>query len=244
MSEKIIIGICDNEQIWIESTKEYCEKVKEQLGEEYIYQTFMSGEEVLEYEGMIDILFLDIEMNGMNGIEIMKQIEDKDNIKHILFVSGYSQYVYDSFGAKTKGFICKPIEYSRFERELGKVTALLRKENERVFIEVTANDKKLSLDVQSIIYVQGEGRYARIITDEEAYLVSENLKIWEEKLKAYNIKRVHKSYLVNYKNIADLKSGEIILKNNEKVPVGRKYYETVKNEYREHLFERMRLNGR
>lgn len=244
MESKIVIGICDDEQKCIDITKEYCEKIKVQLGEEFAYQIFMSGEEVLTHEGNIDILLLDIEMYGLNGIETMKKLEDSDNVKSILFVSGYSEYVFDSFGAKTKGFICKPIEYNRFEKELDKVIALLRKGKKNKLVDIIVNDEKIAVDIRRIIYIQGEGRYVLIVTDEGSYLLSENLKVWEEKLRDSNIKRVHKSYLVNYEYIATLKNMEIVLKNKEKLPLGRKYLETIKQEYKMFLFEKMRKNGK
>ena len=115
--ETMYIGICDDEIKCAEETRECCEKVRKELNQKFEYQMFRSGEELLIYEKDIDILFLDIEMQGMNGIDTMKLLESRDNIKNILFVSSHPDYVFDTFGVKTRGFICKPLEYNRFARE-------------------------------------------------------------------------------------------------------------------------------
>ena len=242
--DRLIIGICDDEQKSIEITKEYCEKVSEELGIEFAYRIFMSGEEVLECDEIIDILMLDIEMNGINGIETMHELEDKDTIGNILFVSGYADYIHESFGTKTKGFICKPIEYSQVKKEIEKTITYIKKAMNKQIIKVDVGGRLILLDTENIVYIQGEGRYVRIVTNTESCLVTENIKVWGEKLTNNNIQRVHKSYLVNFKYILRVAGTEIILKDNTKLPIGRKYCETVREQYRKYLFEKMRLNGR
>lgn len=69
MLNRLIIGICDDEQRSIDITKEYCETVSQEIGIKFVFYIFTSGEEVLKCKENIDILLLDIEMTGMNGIE-------------------------------------------------------------------------------------------------------------------------------------------------------------------------------
>ena len=107
--------------------KEYCETVSQEIGIKFVFYIFASGEEVLKCKENIDILLLDIEMTGMNGIETMHILEDMDEIKNILFVSGYSDYIHESFGVKTKGFVCKPIEYNRLKNEIEKTIMYIKK---------------------------------------------------------------------------------------------------------------------
>lgn len=244
MINRLVIGICDDEQKSIDITKEYCEAVSRELGIEFIFYIFTSGEEVLKCEESIDILLLDIEMTGMNGIETMHILEDMSNIKNILFVSGYSDYIHESFGIKTKGFVCKPIEYNRLKNEIERTILYIKKEIDKHPVEVDVGGKHILIDAENIMYMQGEGRYVKLVTNTETYLVTENIKVWEDKLCGSSIHRVHKSYMVNYKFIANIVGTEVVLKDNVKLPVGRKYYKLVKEQYREYLFERMRLNGR
>ena len=114
MLDRLVIGICDDEQKSIEITKEYCEKVSEELGIEFSYRLFTYGEEVLKCDKTIDILLLDIEMDGMNGIETMHILEDMRVIRNILFVSGYTDYIHESFGTKTKSLQNLPPQDAEF----------------------------------------------------------------------------------------------------------------------------------
>lgn len=244
MLDRLVIGICDDEQKSIEITKEYCEKVSQELGIEFSYRLFTSGEEVLKCDETIDILLLDIEMDGMNGIETMHILEDMHIIRNILFVSGYTDYIHESFGTKTKGFVCKPIEYSRIKKEIEKAIAYIKKDINKQAVEANVGGQLILIDTENIMYIQGEGRYVRIITNNVSYLATENIKVWEEKLANSSMQRVHKSYIVNFKFVSSIVGTELVLKDNTKLPIGRKYYKTVKEQYRDHLFERMRLNGR
>lgn len=90
----MIVGICDDEKVCIDMTYECCEKLKEDLGLVFKYKIFNSGEQVLECKEEIDILFLDVELTGINGLETMKLLENRANVKHIVFMSGHSNYVY------------------------------------------------------------------------------------------------------------------------------------------------------
>lgn len=244
MLNRLIIGICDDEQKSIDITKEYCETVSQEIGIKFVFYIFTSGEEVLKCKENIDILLLDVEMTGMNGIETMHILEDMDEIKNILFVSGYSDYIHESFGVKTKGFVCKPIEYNRLKNEIEKTIMYIKKTINKQVVEADVCGKHILIDTENIMYIQGEGRYVRLVTNKESYLVTDNIKVWEEKLCGSSIHRVHKSYMVNFKFVANIVGTELVLKDNTKLPIGRKYYKLVKEQYREYLFERMRLNGR
>ena len=236
-----MIGICDDEEKSREMIKEYCQQMEQDLEETFEYKMFASGEEVLEYKADIHILLLDIEMGGMNGIDAMKKLEDADNIKNILFVSGYPDMVFEAFGEKTRGFVCKPVEYKRFSREITKIIEKEFEDNSDRYIEIVANNSHVTIDAEHIMYISGQGRYATIVMDDIEYLVCENLKYWEERLEQFNIKRVHKSYLVNYKYVSELKGTGVKMKNTEmEIPVGRKYYDISKKEYKEYLFEQYR----
>lgn len=223
MLERLIIGICDDEQKSIEITKECCERVSKELGIPFIYQIFMSGEEVLNCDRMIDILLLDIELNGMNGIETMHIIEDMDVIGNIIFVSGYPNYLHEAFGIKTKGFVCKPIEFDNIKMEFERTITYIKKGINKQIVEVNVNNRIIPIDLENIVYVQGKGRYVTIVTDTQSYLVTENIKVWEQKLSDSMIQRIHKSYLMNFKYVSEITGTEIVLKDNTKPELFMRY---------------------
>lgn len=240
----ITIGICDDEQICREMLLEYCERAKEQLNEKFTYQVFCSSEEVLGYDRTIDILLLDIELDGTDGIETMIKLEEYDNVKNILFVSGYSERVYDSFGSKTRGFVCKPVEQDRFIFEIKRILQTKKADNE--IFEIVEKSGTAYVSSSDIILIEVTGKSIRMYTKEREFNIKGSLSEWQSKLKKYNVIQVHKSFLVNLCYVSNIKDVVTLKGVGFEPTVGRKYKDTCRQAYREYMFEkfRERTNGR
>ena len=233
----MIIGICDDEKICIDRTLECCERARAELCIEFKYITFLSGEELLKSKEHIDILFLDVEMEGISGIEAMKLLEEKNNVRYIIFASSHSEYVFESFGFKTMGFLCKPIEYEKFYKEIKKLVYKLKNVEP---IEINADGKEVFVSPEDIMYVTGEKNYVRVVTGEEEYFTYGNMKTWEEKLEKVSIIRIHKSYLVNLKYVSSISDVVSFVGITDELPVGRKYKEEARAKYKDYLLKTFR----
>ena len=231
------IGICDDEKICIERTLECLEKAKGELGVEFNYRTFSSGEELLKYNEPVDLLLLDVEMDGISGIEAMKQLEEKDNVRYIIFASSHSEYVFESFGFKTMGFLCKPIDYAKFLKEISKIVEKVRNVEP---IEINIDGKEILLSPEDIMYVSGEKNYVRVVTRKEEYFTYGNMKAWEEKLAKSHVIRIHKSYLVNLKYVTNITDIASFVDSDDEIPVGRKYKEEARSKYKDYLLKTFR----
>ena len=233
----MIVGICDDEKICIERTLECLEQAKKELCMDFKCITFSSGEELLKSKEHMDILFLDVEMDGISGIEAMKQLEEKDNVNYIIFASSHSEYVFDSFGFKTMGFLCKPIAYDKFIKEVKKILNKLANVEP---IEINVDGKNVLISPDDIMYVLGERNYVRVVTRQNEYLTYGNMKSWEEKLIKSSVIRVHKSYLVNLKYITNISDVATFINISDEIPVGRKYKEEARGKYKEYLLKTFR----
>ncbi|MBP3351164.1 MAG: response regulator [Lachnospiraceae bacterium] len=108
------IGICDDEELHRKHVKELCDKYFMEYTQEYKCVEFESGEEFLQFEEhKLHLLFLDIELGGMNGIEMLSHLEEDDNVWRVVFISSHEEMVFDTFGVKTLGFERKPAQYER-----------------------------------------------------------------------------------------------------------------------------------
>jgi len=133
----IRIGICDDDKMQREVMKQMCEKFFETAGIPFEAVTFTSGEEVASYsQHHLLLLFLDIEMEGMDGIALMKYVEKMETVWRIVFVSGHEEAVFDTFGIKTLGFIRKPVVYVQLEKWLN------------VALQEYSNNKNILFDTQ------------------------------------------------------------------------------------------------
>lgn len=117
------IGICDDERTSIEQVKKCCENVCQENRIEYSICIFHSGEEVLQYcgdtdEARIDLLFLDIEMPGISGTELMEQVKKKYQIWRIVFVTSHLGCMQEAFSQKTIGFLSKSVTVGEVSKKI------------------------------------------------------------------------------------------------------------------------------
>lgn len=229
------IGICDDEKICIDRMIECLDRIAKELMTQFEFKRFSSGEELLKSNENIDILFLDVEMDGISGIETMKLLEAKENVKFIIFASSHSEYVFESFGAKTMGFLCKPVEYEKVLKEVRKVIEKLNIKKQIVPIEINVDGRNILISPEDIVYISGEKNYVKVATKDEQFLTYGNMKAWEEKLAQTAVIRIHKSYLVNLAYVSNI--GEVVSFSGLKdtLPVGRKYKEESRAKYKEYL---------
>lgn len=245
------IGICDD---FIEARHtifNLCEEFFKNniMRHEYIF--FSSGEEVLlYYEGnnnlQIDILFLDVEMPGISGIDLKKKVIRQDKIARIVFVTNHNESIYNTFSKKTIGFIPKPPSQEEIKKML---LITLNEIEENIAISIKDYDGKLTeIYMEDIVFIKASGSYTEIFTKTskeglgEFILSTKKIGDLEKEMWIYPIIRVHKSYMVNLTSV--IKFGTNILLENlsmqMEIPVGRKYKEKAKTKYLQYVKNRIK----
>ena len=216
------------------------------LLEEYIKRTpFLSfggrsnsGAEALRLlgEGNIDLLFLDIQMPHLNGIELSKMIGERPRV---VFTTAFGQYALEGFRVDALDYLLKPISYAEFLRAANK--ALQWFEKEEAFrmsktqtiqqtlprsIIVKADYKQTQIALDEILYIKGVGDYVKIYTNENArpLITQMSLKSVEEKLPSDRFVRIHRSYIVNMDRIKTIERGRIVF-GREYIPISDSYKE-------------------
>lgn len=237
----IRIGICDDIDSECQLVYNLCEVYFKEEKIEHEYTFFKKGEDVLLYceEGneRIDLLFLDIEMTGINGIELKDAVLKKNEIWRIAFVSGHDDSIYGTFSQKTIGFISKPATADRIVKTIKIVIDELR-ENVSISIrDLNGNIKNINID--DVLYLKAAGSYTEIFTysnfDQENKYIITTRKIgdWEKDLKDFSVVRVHKSYMVNLQNVLDINQRITLRDILIELPIGRAYKEVVRKKYLE-----------
>lgn len=245
----MVIGICDDRREEREYLQALCEAYADNKKEICEYVLFSSGKEVLEYcmdseNSVIDLLFLDIEMSGMSGLELRAAVAKEEKIWRIAFVTSHMESVLDAYGIKTIGFVPKPPTYEQVEKSIQIVAEELK---ENVTIEIVRDkDDVLQIELNDIVYLKAAGSYTEIYTYDalqknESYILSaKKLGDIEKKLSGLSIVRVHKSYLVNLEHVLDAEKSVKLRDIEDELPVGRSYKETVKTRVREYAKGKIR----
>lgn len=227
----MIIGICDDIALERQITHDLCECYFHSKEIEHEYVLFSSGEEVLDYcnnadNKRIDLLFLDIEMNGMSGIDLMDVVIDRNKIWRIVYVSGHQEVILDTYSIKTIGFILKPPTLEMISDKIQKVVDQL---NKKVYFTIKDIEGARTILLRDILYFKAAGSYTELYTYDSLqtpnkyYIVSKKLGTIEKKLEQYPVIRVHRSYLVNMQN-ASVEHDNVLLPSVDiKIPIGRVY---------------------
>lgn len=224
------IAICDDEEIIREQIKGLIEKQK--AG--FYFDTYKTGEELLAAGKHFDVIFLDIQMDGKNGIETARELRKREEDAILIFITGIREYVFEAFDVAAFHYLLKPIEESRFTEVFGRAVkeAGKRKEQEQLFIKT--RNRNITLDMKEILYVENRGKKLEIHTTKETLEIYAAMSKLEERLndKFY---RSHRGYLVNMAYITEYSIDSISLSNGESIYLAKEKYSDFVKRYMRYL---------
>lgn len=227
------IVICDDEKSTCDmltfSVKQYEEKHNVKIN----LQIFYRGDSLIEYlfsNEKIDILFLDIELPGNNGIEIGKCIRErlKNEQMFLIYISSHEQYAMELFQNRPLDFLVKPIEKQRIWEKLDYIFNMTEKS--QVFFEYKNKGSLLRIPYKNILYFQSNGRKIEIIMTygrEHFYGKLDNV---EKKIPRDFFIRIHKSYIINDLYVARYDYERIVMTNHDVLSISKKYRVMVRHQ--------------
>jgi DNA-binding LytR/AlgR family response regulator len=174
----------------------------------------------------VDIILLDIEMPGMSGIELTRNLGNKRPL--IIFTTSKKDYAAEAFDLNVADFIVKPVTPARFIQAIEKAKEILQsnreevslREDEFIFIRDSNVVKRLKLD--DILYAEAMGDYVKLHTPQRFFAIHSTLKAVEERLPISRFFRVHRSFIVAVDKIDTIQNGVIII-NSKAIPVADAY---------------------
>ena len=181
-----------------------------------------------------DIVFLDIELNSHNGVELAREMP-KDTC--IIFTTAYSQYALEGFNVDAVDFLNKPVFYLRFERAIQKALVLINAKGGRPVrrntITLKVEYKTFVVDVDDISFIEAMDNYVKVFRHGLPTIVSQiTMKEIYAQLPSDRFVRVHRSFIVSLDAIERFSNRRIFLKDYDRyIPVGRTYSESFNNLY-------------
>ena len=217
----IRIGVCDDEsacrQEIIEPIKSICRRqdVMCQIKE------YESAEEVLEEtEFNADVLFLDIYLGNMNGIELAKKIREENEEVIIVFVTSAIEFAKEGYKVKAFRYIIKPINDMELEEEFQSCLKEWKKHESNI-LTLKNNQGVYRLKTRDILYIETYDKGVIIHTNQGDFPANVSLNTLEEKLREDSFARVHRSYIVNIQYITALEKDIAIINDDERILVSR-----------------------
>jgi len=205
---------------------------------------FYSGDSLLDYlekkeAYYYQIYLLDIEMPGINGLEVAKRIREMDKRAIIIFVTAYSEYVFSSFEVQPFRFINKPIDIEKLENIIQAAVNYIYTSKKYIFISV--EKAKVQLCCENIMYFEGDKRKVNVYTTDKMYSFYSKMSDVENMVDNSWFVRIHASYLVNMDYVNAIYLDEVVLNNGVHLPVSKKYRKSVKLEHMKYIKWRMGL---
>lgn len=191
------IAICDDDKGIIKETKKMIEACLMSRKEDYEIYTFRSGGELLESPVRFDIVFLDIEMPGISGLEVHKRLKERYIRTITVFITSYDHYMDDALIAQPFGFVSKPIDKERFIKIFEKLICKYKQLDKSVLVKT--NDGIQRIKISDIIFVTIEARKVHLYTvlKEGQIEANESFEHWKKLLNAEQFCQIHQSYIVN-----------------------------------------------
>ncbi|SCY50656.1 LytR/AlgR family response regulator transcription factor [Alkaliphilus peptidifermentans] len=238
---KITIAICDDHPIQVDLLKNFIEAMK--LPIEIDYLLTYSGEELLLNidKKILDIVFLDVEMKNINGIETGRIIRQKFPQAIIVFITGYKHYALEAFELYSFQYILKPITMEKMQDIMNKI--ILRIQELNVLNDISKlfvfknKEEVVQLRVDDIYFFEKEFRKIKIQTKNGKYSYYGTIKLLLEELDSSLFIQCQQGYIVNRTKILEVRDYCIYFRDvNEKVPISRRFKKQVIEAFEKNLF--------
>lgn len=192
-----------------------------------LVRTFTNPLDALAWlkDNFVDLIFLDINMPGISGLQFIEKLQSKP---YIIFTTAYSEYAIESYDFEAIDYLLKPIEFDRFYKAINKVKRQIQLNSIQQdsllskFIFIKDGYKQIKICIDDILYIQSEGNYLNIVTGKEKALARMTFQYLLEKLPRNLFFRIHNSFVINLSHIQKIEDNHIFMQD-AKIPIGIKY---------------------
>jgi DNA-binding LytR/AlgR family response regulator len=201
---------------------DYLARCCEKSGMAEVKGHFPDVKQALEFlnKNNVELLFLDVEMPGASGFELLDSIAYKPKV---ILTTSKEEYAFNAFEYNVTDFLKKPFTYKRFTEALAKVSAEEEKpaassSSDHIFIK--SDGKLVRLNNDDILFIESMGDYVRFVTPDKKYITHNTIKNLEERINGEHFMKVHRSYIVNLLKIDDIRENDLYIRGIE-IPISK-----------------------
>ena len=201
-----------------------------QLDDFICIETFQNALDAYNYleANDVDVVFLDVEMPKMGGIELLKSLKKSPMV---VMITSHEEFALESYEYNVTDFLKKPAEWSRFLKTIEKIrkefldlAAQLLESSDQEHVFIKTDSKLVQLNLSQVLWVEALGNYIRVHTEEDKYTVLSTMKEIEEKLPPKDFIRVQRSFIIRVDKVKAIEDNYIIIKDKE-IHIGKSYKE-------------------
>lgn len=223
------MAVCDDDVI-------ICRQMSELLQErdrDYTIDVYVSGKELIESQKEYDVIFLDIEMEPIDGIETAKILRNKRRKDYIIFLTSHTDYMPEAFKVQAFRFLQKPIQIQQFTEAITEAEKDILEDEKFV---VSSDEGMVLINQKDIVYIEALGDGSCLHTEKETYVIKKYLKQWEAILDSSRFFKIHKSYLLGLRYVKVMNESNVELNVDDiSLPVARRRRKAFENNYIEYV---------
>lgn len=178
----------------------------------------------------VELLFLDIQMPGLNGLDFIKSLHQKPTV---ILTTAFREYAVEGFELDVLDYLVKPVKFERFLKAVSKYSQLIARPSQEIiaekpsvademYIYFNVNKEMVKVFLKDILYIESIKDYIKVITTGKTIVTYQRITYIEQKLPENSFIRIHKSFIVSLHNITSFK-GDIVQIGHLKIPIGRFY---------------------
>ena len=228
------IAVCEDNNIVAAFMEDYIASMD---AENIEYEIFTSGDDLIHYmereNVTFNILFMDIEMPGRNGIETSAYVREKNKNALIIFITDHKEYVYEVFDVLPFRFLIKPVTREALKLVMKKAFEHFNLTKQVFFFK--QNKTQLQVAFDEIIYFEGNLRKVRLVTTGGEYDFYGKISEVVKKLDGNLFLQIHNSYIVNMDQIRKISESVVLLKSGITLPISKKYREYVRQKHIQYM---------
>lgn len=234
------VAICDDEK----TMQTILENLLDEFGRlrniDISIDKFDNGHDLLRVlnEKEYEIVFMDHQMQDIDGMETSRLIRSRNNDCVIIFVSAFPEVAVDSYEVNAFRFIVKPINKEKLFKAIDDHLRSIDYDN---LLILNTNDGKWKIKMSDIIYAEAKGKHTIVRTAQKSFEINIHMKKIEDKLPSEKFCRCQRAYIAGFAHINNHTNAEIIFDNGERAQIGKAYYSKFKNAFQEYI---MRFNSR
>ena len=220
------IAVCDDEELFRIEFKSVLDKVL--INAEYDIDTFSGGSSLYEafLKTPFDLVFLDIEMPGIDGITLAKRLRAVSENVQIVFLTSHIEYALEGYEVNALRYLVKPVDMNKLSEVLKYIQD--KKNNSRQ-IMIKQEGEDIVIDISDIIYMESMDKNVRIVTSKSEYITRYNISDYEEELKNSGFLRIHRGYLISLSKVKKIVKNDVVMDGDISLPVSRSNIKALKD---------------
>lgn len=244
--KNIRIAVCDDEEFFLESLSSLVVACMNEGGYFFTLEKYTRGdvlqENITSGRKEYDLLFLDIDMPGVSGMELAQQLRKRDYEGIICFVTSHNQFAFDAFGVDALGYVMKPAKYADVKRMMGKAVVQIfyqfdAEEAQKSFLEINIQSGKKVIRMDNILYIEKRRNQSVIHLEDGEVVCYESLKNLYDRLNQSKFCYSHQGFVVNFDKIQEVLPTYIALGEGREVPVSRRYQKELRERHMNMIYQ-------